>query len=227
MPSDSTQIVRDWYAGPYQEVTASANGSFFESYMHRQLEAPLSGNDRFDRVLELGGNRGEHFPYVRHRFSEYVLTDLEVPELPDDLSSDSRIQLESCDAGDLPYPDSSFDRVIMTCVMHHVDSPLEAAAQMRRVTRPGGVISILVPTDPGTAYRWGREVTSGVMARRRGLHKQMSLVHAVSHHNHFRSIRRQLQHVFGSDEVLLNYRPFRVPSMNMNAFSVWTVVRGA
>ena len=227
MPSDSSDILTSWYAGPYREVSASANGSSFEKYMHRALEAPIPITQMFRRVLEVGGHQGEHIPYVGHGFDEYVLTDLHLPETLPELAADSRIKVAACDAADLPYADASFDRAVMTCVMHHVDSPLNAASELRRVVRPGGCISVLVPTDPGLAYRCGKEFASGRLARRKGLHSTMTLVNAIAHHNHFRSIRRQLEHVFEADQVTVRWDPFGLPSMNLNAFTVWTVRRVA
>lgn len=141
------------------------------------------------------------------------------------MARDSRVRLCECDAADIPFPDESFDRVVMTCVLHHVDSPLDVAEESRRVARPGGVISILLPTDPGTAYRWGKEATSGLLARRRGLHAELQLVNSIAHHNHFRSIRTQLAYAFRHDTVRTRWLPFRAPSMNLNAFTTWTITR--
>lgn len=224
MSADSQDIIREWYRGPYAEITASANGSVFDRYMRSRLEHPLRGWPNLRDVLEIGAHNGEQVKHVHHGFDRYVLTDLAEPLLPPELSADPRFAALACDASALPFAAASFDRVLMTCVLHHVSSPLAAAAEMRRVCRPGGVISILVPTDPGLAYRWGKAATSGLAARRRGLSDQFELVNAISHGNHFRSIRVQLLHVFAGDRVHIDWLPTRVPSMNLNAFTVWTIV---
>ena len=192
--------------------------------MHEAMERDY--NERsFPKVLEVGANRGEHVPFVRHSFDEYVLTDLHPPTVSTELLADSRLRVESADVTALPYPDAAFDRVIATCLLHHVSDPLAAALQMRRVTRPGGVVTILVPTDPGLAYRVGRALTSGSRARRAGLASQLKLVSALDHTNHFRSIRTQIEHAFRHDVVKIDWQPFRVPNVELNAFVVVHVRR--
>ncbi|WAX56015.1 class I SAM-dependent methyltransferase [Jatrophihabitans cynanchi] len=214
----------DWYGEHYSSVTATADGSVFHTYMHRAMERRYGPQASFPRVLEVGGNRGEHIPFVRHQFTDYLVTDLRLPVLPDQLSADSRIRAEACDVLSIPQRDGTFDRVIATCLLHHVDSPLMAAREMRRVVRPGGQITILLPTDPGLAYRVGKAVTSGRAARRAGLGDRYKLIGAIDHRNHFQSIKEQLRYAFRPDTVGVDWYPFRLPSMSLNAFAVFTIV---
>ncbi|HST49659.1 class I SAM-dependent methyltransferase [Jatrophihabitans sp.] len=44
----------------------------------------------------------------------------------------------------LPFPDSSFDRVLAQLVVHFMDDPRAGIAEMARVTRPGGVVAACV-----------------------------------------------------------------------------------
>lgn len=218
-------ILADWYRHHYNAIAATADGSFFHRFMHEAMERRYAGHV-FPSVLEVGGNRGEHVPFVRHGFDDYLLTDLTPPVLEPDLLGDPRLRVEGADVTALPYPDAAFDRVISTCVLHHVSSPLVAATQLRRVTRPGGVVTILVPTDPGLAYRVGKALTSGRAAHKAGLAQALTLVSALDHTNHFRSIRAQLEHAFRRDHLVVDWQPFRVPSVELNAFVVVHVRRG-
>ena len=213
--------IHDFYQRHYSSVVATANGSAFERYMHGAMERPYGPGSRFDRVLEVGGNRGEHVPYVRHAYDEYVLTDLYLPQPSADLLADPRLRISACDVGTLPFADAEFDRVVSTCLLHHVPSPLRAVEEMLRVTRPGGVITILVPTDPGLAYRAGKALTSGRKARQAKVADEFRLVSAVDHCNHFRSIRAQLRHALRGSRLTTDWRPFRVPSTELNAFAVF------
>ena len=214
-------ILSKWYAEHYSDVTATGNGSFNARYMHRALERRYGPTEHFGRVLEIGANRGEHLEFVRHGFEEYLLTDLRTPQVDESILADPRIRLGACDVSSIPYPDATFDRVISTCVLHHVESPLQAALEMRRVTRPGGLVSILMPTDPGLAYRVGKAVTSGRHARRLGIGPLHALVSALDHANHFRSIRTQLGHVFRDDSPAIDWYPWRIPSVDANAFVIF------
>jgi SAM-dependent methyltransferase len=220
-------ILRDWYRNHYSAVSATADGSFFHTYMHRRMERRVDSTRSYDRVLEVGGNRGEHIPFVKHPFREYLLTDLHPPTLIPELAGDSRIRTEACDVADIPHPSASFDRVIATCLLHHVASPFKAAQEMRRVAAPGGLITILVPTDPGLAYRVGRALSSGRAARRRGLTDRYRLLGALDHPNHFLSIKEQVLHVFRDDRLSIDWSPWRVPSMSLNAFTVFSVSKSS
>ncbi|HTY72689.1 MAG TPA: class I SAM-dependent methyltransferase [Actinomycetes bacterium] len=222
---DPDAVVREWYDQHYSLISASADGSFFSRYMHRTMERRYGIASSFDRVLEVGGNRAEHLPFVRHGYREYVVSDLFPPILDGAAAADPRVSAVSCDVARLPFRDTAFDRLIATCLLHHVDSPMRAAQEMRRVTRVGGVMTILVPTDPGLAYRFGKAVTSGRAARRAGLAERHRLVAALDHPNHFGSIKEQLRHVFRNDALTIDWWPWRMPSMSLEAFAVFTVVR--
>jgi SAM-dependent methyltransferase len=214
-------ILDDWYAHHYSEIAVTADGSFFERFMHTSMERRQGPEQHFSQVLEVGGNKGEHLRYVRHSYDRYLLTDLRPPTVPDELRADPKIELGECDVTAMPYPDASFDRVVSTCVLHHVESPFTAAAEMRRVLKPGGQVTILVPADPGLAYRVGKGLTSGRAAKKRGLSELHDVVSALDHRNHFRSVHTQLRYVFRQDQISVDWFPFRVPSPELNAFIVF------
>jgi SAM-dependent methyltransferase len=213
-------ILDDWYANHYSHVAATADGSFFERFMHRAMERRYGAGDHFARVLEVGANRGEHLRYVRHAYDTYLLTDLRPPTVSAEMQSDPRVELGECDVTRMAFESASFDRVVSTCVLHHVESPFAGASEIRRVLRPGGVMTVLIPTDPGLAYRAGKAVTSGRAAKKRGIQQMHDLVGALDHRNHFRSVYTQLRYVFRDDDVAVDWYPFRVPSVEMNAFVV-------
>ena len=45
----------------------------------------------------------------------------------------------------LPFADESFDLVLMTEAVHYLDDPAQAAAELNRVLRPGGVLVATAP----------------------------------------------------------------------------------
>ena len=49
------------------------------------------------------------------------------------------VELRRGDACRMPFPDKSFDMVHCRAVLHHLDDPAPALAEMRRVLRPAGV----------------------------------------------------------------------------------------
>lgn len=206
----------------YQTRTVTGDPS---SAAHKRMHRLLESDDRTpcSSVLEVGANRGEHLPHVRHPWDEYVMLDLTAPPSGVESNWPQGARFVQGDAQDLPFDDNRFDRTIMTCVLHHLFDPLKALQEMRRVTRPGGTISILVPTDPGIAYRTFRALTSGSRARRAGAAVEERLAHALEHRNHFSSLLVQARHVFFEDKFSLRYFPFVIRSWNLNMLTVATI----
>ncbi len=54
------------------------------------------------------------------------------------------VDVRAAAAEDLPFDDDSADLVLAQLVLHFVSDPTEAATQMRRVARPGGVVGACV-----------------------------------------------------------------------------------
>lgn len=59
-------------------------------------------------------------------------------------SDDPRVQFEQGDAHKLPFADASFDCCLALLVMSFITDPSKAAAEIRRVTRPGGVVATAI-----------------------------------------------------------------------------------
>lgn len=59
-------------------------------------------------------------------------------------NDDPRIAIEQADACALPFENESFDRALAMLVLHFVPEAGKAIAEMRRVTRPGGVVAAVV-----------------------------------------------------------------------------------
>src|SRR5215207_10781151 len=59
-------------------------------------------------------------------------------------STDDRICFENGDACRLAYPDSTFDQVISSLALDLIPEPELAAAEMCRVTKPGGIVAATV-----------------------------------------------------------------------------------
>ncbi|WP_349270555.1 2-methoxy-6-polyprenyl-1,4-benzoquinol methylase, mitochondrial [Mycolicibacterium parafortuitum] len=55
-----------------------------------------------------------------------------------------RVRFETAYAQRLPFPDASFDRVVSSLMLHHLDEDVKAGAlaEARRVLKPGGLLHI-------------------------------------------------------------------------------------
>jgi ubiquinone/menaquinone biosynthesis C-methylase UbiE len=91
-----------------------------------------------ERILEIGAGRGEYYRFVTNDFSEYLMTDIsdwgrsEIEVLAE---TDCRIKFEVQDMQNLTFEDESFDRVIVSCVLAHVDEPYVALSEVKRITK--------------------------------------------------------------------------------------------
>ncbi len=61
-----------------------------------------------------------------------------VADLPD-------IALNNCNIYALPYADNSFDAVILSEILEHIDDDVAGLKEIYRVLKPGGVVAITVP----------------------------------------------------------------------------------
>jgi SAM-dependent methyltransferase len=70
------------------------------------------------------------------------------------LLSGQPVTLEQGSAMALPFEDASFDAALMALVMFFVPEPAQGLAEMRRVTRPGGLVAAYVWDLPADGLPW-------------------------------------------------------------------------
>ena len=192
---------------------------------HKQLAA--FGNKfqtQHDNVLEIGAGQGEHFPFVNTNFAKYTMSDISdwgAPDISKILETDNRVTFEIQDIQALTYPDSSFDRVITTCVIAHVDEPYESFLEVRRVTKNEGTCSFLVSADPSILLRFIRAMLTAPKMKKLG--SPYLLINAISHRNSAGGIIEIAKHVFQQDEVQIKYFPFSVRSWNLSTHIIINV----
>jgi len=63
------------------------------------------------------------------------------------LGLDGRFSYQQGAADRLPFPDDSFDLTTRQTVLIHLPDPTAAIAEMRRVTRPGGLVAVAEPNN--------------------------------------------------------------------------------
>lgn len=215
----------DWYDQNYLNLSITGNTKSMSSrIMHRKLEEKLP-SDHYSKVLEVGGNVGEHIVFLKHSYSSYTLTDIR--EIPASIKLPERVNFRVGDIHNLPFDDGTFDRTIVTCVLHHVGNPKAALEEIRRVTKTGGTISLLMPCDPGIAYRFFRYLTSERKARSVSKLDFMKMNHALEHRNHIGSLDRIARNVFQSDHITNERFPLKFNSWNLNLIYYYQIVKSA
>ena len=212
----------EWCDSLYGELQSETGCRFYVAKSHRALECGIGSLPTDAQILELGGNRGEHCRFVEHPYSRYIVTDHREVEFE---PLNDRIRFEVADAHSLPFDDSAFDRVLVTCVLHHLDDPERALREMRRVVRPGGLISLTLPCDPGLAYRIGKSLGPYRSLRKRGTLNGTDprYFHYLQHRNHYPGLVALVERVFATDSISKRHWPLRIPTWNLNLFTIFQV----
>ena len=201
------------YASPLQSAVMRAS--------HRLTEKRFKEHDHFSKVLEIGAGTGEHLGFVRHSFDHYVLSDLdtktlEVAKVKLNGKFGSKLMYESQKGEGLSYADNSFDRLIATHVLEHIYQPHLALKEWSRVLKHGGILSILIPTDPGLAWRLGRHLGPRKNAIAQGI--PYDYLMAREHVNSCNNLIALLRYYF--PERTEGWWPFQIASIDLNLFFV-------
>jgi SAM-dependent methyltransferase len=119
-----------------------------------------------DRVLDVGAGFGRHAFEVARRGARIVALDygeaevvstrstvaamVEAGEIPADRFGGALRGDATC----LPFPDDSFDVVITSEVLEHIQDDVAAIAEMYRVLKPGGIFAVTVPSWLPEVINW-------------------------------------------------------------------------
>jgi len=206
------QAVSDDWMHQWLEVLPKRYGmlvNFNQTYPLRFLP-----EHRPFRTLEIGAGIGTHLTYEDFSLQQYHCI-----ELRENVAAKLRERFPSVTVtlGDcqekVPYGDSYFDRVLALHVLEHLPDLPSAVAEVRRVLRPGGLFSIVIPCDPGLAYELARKVSAEPLFKRRyGLRYKAYIRH--EHVNSPAEVLYVMQN--GFEEIDRKYFPLPIPSVALN-----------
>lgn len=96
------------------------------------------------KVLDVGGGRGEFLEWLG---PEYDRTLLDHSRYAVELAlAEGRAETGVVkDCRDLPFPDDSFDATFCLELLEHIEFPYYLISELRRVTKPGGVVGLTTP----------------------------------------------------------------------------------
>ena len=194
---------------------------YFLTKSHEWSEHQFGPNFHFSKVLEVGAGTGMHIKFVKHSYNEYHITDLN-PSFLEKVNTtikdkyQRRILIEKEDATSLSFPDASFDRVIAAHVLEHLYYPHKVLREWTRVLKPGGMLSLILPCDPGLAWRLGRYT----MARRKFIKAGIDYDYwmAREHVNPLNNLVSFIRFYF--NDIQEEWRPFKIPLMDLNLFYI-------
>ena len=212
----------------YNDVYYTGGLGLFERWTHQSLERGKKTTPQ-SSILDIGGGDGQHVPFLSGKFSKYTILDLldhsqklnpaiESVDLP-------KVNFVLGDAENLPFNDESFDRVILTCILHHVDSPAKVLSECRRVLRSGGELSVYLPNDPGMIYRWIRHFAAHKKYAKRTKRPiaEIKYLWAIEHQNHVLGIGTVIRQTFQNDSIRRRSYPLSIGSWNLNLFQIFQI----
>jgi SAM-dependent methyltransferase len=155
--SPAQQVIRDDFMQHWLEVLPNRFG-MIEQFNHRY---PLRTFRKGARSLEIGAGIGAHLRFEDLQNQEYVALELRC-ELAQALEKE--FPLAKAVTGDcqkrIEYPDEYFNRILAIHVLEHLPDLPAALVEIKRIMRPDGLFSVLIPCDPGFAYSIARSISA-------------------------------------------------------------------
>ena len=215
------KIVDFYYKEVYRKyLYAGGSQEKGQNWASRKLESSFKRKDSI-AVLEIGGGSGEHLKHVNPiGIDNYISIDLrksqiEIEDLKVSLDFYNKLNFMVGNAEDLPFEDETFDRVLGTCVLHHVDDPFRVLSEARRVLKIGGEVSFALPTDPGMLNQVVKKIITYRKLRKLS-EIRPELFYALDHQNHVGGLIEIFKFIFRNDEVRITFHPFHFRSWNLN-----------
>lgn len=211
------------FSEAYERNNYNANlTGFVMKQGHVCCEKDFGPSDYFETVVEVGSGTGVHLDFIRHRAKTYYLTDGSdemlalAKEKHGSKKNDFDLVFQKENATKLSFADGFCDRLIATHVLEHLLNPHEILREWVRVIKPGGILTLLLPCDPGMAWRLGRTL----IVRKNYATQNIPYDYwmAREHVNPINNLIAFIEYYFTEKKV--RWYPFPIASIDLNLFYV-------
>lgn len=166
-PFDAEQKrINDDFVLHWHEVLPKRFGAV-EVFNHHYPLRVLPDQPHF-KTLELGAGIGAHIGYEDLTRQEYHCIELR-QNMADGITS--RYPQITATVADCqkrtPYADATFDRVVVVHVLEHLPDLPACLDEVKRLLKPGGLFSVVLPCDPGLAYGFARKISAERIFKKR------------------------------------------------------------
>jgi len=202
-------ILEDWYA-----YWLGLLPNKFDAVNEFNNRYPLKSYRAGFRTLEIGAGIGEHLSRENLTDQEYFAQELRA-NLADEirrLYPNVRTIVGDCEKR-IDVPDASFDRVIAIHVLEHLGGLPSALDEVRRILKPDGNFSVVIPCEGGLGYALGRTFTSRRICEKRYGQSYNWLIE-YEHINQASEIIAELKKRFRIRHS--QYWPLGIPSIHTN-----------
>ena len=190
---------------------------FFMNYCHRQLEN-IKFPKKIPMVLEIGAGDSPHIKYLKHDYDEYHIIETSDYALEKD-EKNKKIIKSKYDGEKIPYPNETFDRIIISHCLEHIPFPEKFLFEMMDKLKNGGILSISLPTDPGLLFRVGRLYLKlfSIKKKYQITKEEFDYMNATEHVNSIFALKSLIKFHF-KGKIKESYLPFKVKIIDLNLF---------
>jgi len=138
-----------------------AKGGAGRKYWDFRDDAIIAEAGPGTRILDAGCGEGILLEKLVRRFPERRIEGLDLDPINIRICREHGLPIKEGGLYELPYEDGTFDVCLFIEVVEHLDDPVRAIRELRRVLKPGGRLLILFPND--VTFKAARHVERGVL----------------------------------------------------------------
>jgi ubiquinone/menaquinone biosynthesis C-methylase UbiE len=168
-----------------------------------RLVVSLLGNERVERLLEIGYGSGVLMPELA-RFAD-ELYGIDIHEMPEEVAASLsrfsvKARLYSASASDMPFEENFFDRVVAISALEFISDLDAACREIKRVLKPDGALVVITPGH-SPLVDLGLKILTGKSARKDFDDRREKLMPTLL--EHFSIERRLVSPGFGNSLIKL------------------------